>query len=81
MTDVPYLGRTLGDALARADYDKETLPHVVQVEPSDYDRIILAEYIRILEAIVQPKFNDTRLVYLNSVADEQWQRDHDRSKY
>ena len=58
MTDAPYLGRTLQDALQRAEYDKETLPQVVQVEPSDYDRIILAEYIKILEAILAPKFKD-----------------------
>lgn len=58
MSDAPYLGRTLQDALQRAEYDKETLPQVVQVEPSDYDRIILAEYIHILEAILAPKFKD-----------------------
>lgn len=57
MTEL-YLGRTLQDAIARAEYDKETLPQVVQVEPSDYDRIILVEYIKILEAIIAPKFRD-----------------------
>ena len=57
MTDL-YLGRTLQDAIARAEYDKTTLPQVVQVEPSDYDRIILVEYIKILEAIIAPKFRD-----------------------
>ena len=54
MTDAPYLGRTLADALNRADQDKINLPQTVQVYPSDYDRIILAEYIRILEAICAP---------------------------
>lgn len=50
-TDAPYLGRTLEDALNRADQDKINLPQTVQVYPSDYDRIILAGYIRRLEAI------------------------------
>lgn len=54
MSDAPYLGRTLEDALNRADQDKIDLPQVAQVYPSDYDRIILAEYIRILEAICAP---------------------------
>jgi hypothetical protein len=54
MSDAPYLGRTLEDALNRADQDKIKLPNTVQVYPSDYDRIILAEYIRILEAICAP---------------------------
>ena len=53
MTDALYLGRTLQDALQRAEYDKETLPQVVQVEPSDYDRIILAEEIARLEKLVE----------------------------
>ena len=47
MSDAPYLGRTLEDALNRADQDKIDLPLVAQVYPADYDRIILAEYIRI----------------------------------
>jgi hypothetical protein len=54
MSDAPYLGRTLEDALNRADQDKIDLPQVAQVEPADYDCIILAEYIRILEAICAP---------------------------
>ncbi len=54
MSDAPYLGRTLEDALNRADQDKIDLPQVVQVYPADYDRIILAEYIRILESICAP---------------------------
>ena len=54
MTDAPYLGRTLEDALNRADQDKIDLPLVAQVYPADYDRIILAEYIRILESICAP---------------------------
>jgi hypothetical protein len=54
VTDAPYLGRTLEDALNRADQDKENLPNIVQVYPSDYDRVILAEYIRILEAVCGP---------------------------
>jgi hypothetical protein len=33
---------------------KIDLPLVAQVYPADYDRIILAEYIRILEAICAP---------------------------
>ena len=52
MTDL-YLGRTLQDAIARAEYDKETLPQVVQVEPSDYDRIIMAEEINRLQKLVE----------------------------
>jgi hypothetical protein len=52
MSDAPYLGRTLEDALNRADQDKIDLP--LQVNPSDYDCIILAEYIRILEAVCGP---------------------------
>ena len=51
MTD-KYLGRTLHDALARAEYDKETLPQVVQVEPADYDRIIMADEIANLRNLV-----------------------------
>ena len=47
-----YMNRTLQDALDRAEYDKDTLPLIVQVEPSDYDRIILAEEIRRLRGIV-----------------------------
>ena len=54
MSGAPYLGRTLEDALNRADQDKIDLPLVAQVYPADYDRIILAEYIRILEAICAP---------------------------
>lgn len=54
MSDTLYLGRTLEDALNRADQDKINLPQTVQVEPADYDHIILAEYIRILEAICAP---------------------------
>lgn len=51
MTD--YMGRTLKDALQRAEYDRETLPQVVQVEPSDYDRIILVEEIARLQKLVE----------------------------
>lgn len=54
MSDALYLGRTLEDALNRADQDKIEIPQVAQVEPADYDRIILAGYIRILEAICAP---------------------------
>jgi hypothetical protein len=54
MSGAPYLGRTLEDALNRADQDKIDLPLVAQAYPADYDRIILAEYIRILEAICAP---------------------------
>ena len=53
MSDALYLGRTLQDALQRVEYDRETLPQVVQVEPSDYDRIILAEEIARLEKLVE----------------------------
>lgn len=53
MSDAPYLGRTLKDALQRVEYDRETLPQIVQVEPSDYDRIILAEEIARLEKLVE----------------------------
>ena len=59
MTEL-YLGRTLHDAISRAEYDKTTLPQIVQVEPADYDRIILVEYIRILEEIVALQFRDMR---------------------
>jgi formyltetrahydrofolate hydrolase len=54
MYDAPYLGRTLEDALKRADQDEIELRQVAQVNPSDYDRIILAQYIRILEAVCGP---------------------------
>ncbi len=54
MSDAPYLGRTLEDALNRADLDKKILPQFAQVFPADYDCIILAEYIRILEAVCGP---------------------------
>ena len=37
--------RTLKQALERADRDREEIPRLVQVSPSDYDRIILAEEI------------------------------------
>ena len=47
MTDYisDYLGRKLEDSLIRAEKDKEELPQIVQVFPSDYDRIIMAEEI------------------------------------
>jgi len=57
MSDAPYLGRTLEDALNRADQDKIDLPHLhfeETIYPSDYDRVILAEYIRILEKLCAP---------------------------
>ncbi len=54
MNDAPYLGRTLEDALNRADQDEIELRQVAQVNPADYDCIILAQYIRILEAVCGP---------------------------
>lgn len=48
-----YLGRTLDDALARAEKDKEELPQIVQVEPHDYDRIIMAEEIQRLRKLTE----------------------------
>jgi formyltetrahydrofolate hydrolase len=54
MSGAPYLGRTLEDALNRADQDEIELRQVAQVNPADYDRIILAQYIRILEAVCAP---------------------------
>ena len=54
MSGAPYLGRTLEDALNRADQDEIELRQVAQVNPADYDRIIIAQYIRILEAVCGP---------------------------
>jgi hypothetical protein len=70
MSDAPYLGRTLEDALNRADLDKIDLPLVAQVYPADYDRIILAEYIRILEAICAPHVRLGNAGYPVGTADE-----------
>ncbi len=47
-----FLGRTLEDALAYAEQQREELPQIVQVEPHDYDRIILAEEIKRLRSLV-----------------------------
>ena len=51
MTD--YMGRTLDDALALAEKQREELPQIVQVEPRDYDRIIMAEEIARLQKLVE----------------------------
>lgn len=48
----PYLGRTLQDALAYAERQREDLPQIVQVEPHDYDRILMAEEIARLKSLV-----------------------------
>ena len=48
-----YLGRTLADALALAEKHREELPKIVQVSPSDYDRIIMAEEITRLQKLVE----------------------------
>lgn len=53
MTDNKYLGRTLQDALALAERHREELPQIVQVSPSDYDRIIMAEEIARLKSLVE----------------------------
>lgn len=53
MTDNQYLGRTLQDALALAERHREELPQIVQVSPSDYDRIIMAEEIARLKSLVE----------------------------
>lgn len=53
MSDTPYLGRTLDDALALAEKQREELPQIVQVEPHDYDRIIMAEEIARLQKLVE----------------------------
>ena len=50
MTD--YMGRTLEDALAYAEQQREELPQIVQVVPHDYDRIIMAEEIAKLRNLV-----------------------------
>ena len=47
-----YMGRTLDDALAYAEKQREELPQIVQVEPHDYDRIIMAEEIARLKNLV-----------------------------
>ena len=49
----PYLGRTLQDALAYAEQQREELPQIVQVVPHDYDRIIMAEEIDRLRKLVE----------------------------
>lgn len=49
----PYLGRTLDDALAYAEQQREELPQIVQVVPHDYDRIIMAEEIARLQKLVE----------------------------
>lgn len=51
MTD--YMGRTLDDALAYAEQQREELPQIVQVEPHDYDRILMAEEIARLKSLVE----------------------------
>lgn len=49
----PYLGRTLDDALAYAEQQREELPQIAQVVPHDYDRIIMAEEIARLQKLVE----------------------------
>lgn len=48
-----YMGRTLEDALAYAEQQREELPQIVQVVPSDYDRIIMSEEIARLQKLVE----------------------------
>lgn len=49
----PTLGRTLEDALAYAERQREELPQIVQVVPHDYDRIIMADEIKRLRSLVE----------------------------
>lgn len=47
-----YMGRTLKDAMIAAVRRENDLPHIVQVEPSDYDTIIMsAEITRLRRAL------------------------------
>jgi len=47
------MDRTLEDAINLANKQREELPHIVQVIPSDYDRIIMADRIAELELAVK----------------------------
>jgi hypothetical protein len=47
------MGRTLDDALAYAERQREDLPQIVQVVPHDYDRILMAEEIARLRSLVE----------------------------
>jgi CRISPR/Cas system CMR-associated protein Cmr3 (group 5 of RAMP superfamily) len=47
-----YLNRTLQDAINLANKQRDELQHIVQVQPSDYDRIIMADRITELETAV-----------------------------
>lgn len=43
-----YMGRTIDDAIKAARKREGDLPHIVQVLPSDYDTIIMADRIETL---------------------------------
>jgi len=47
-----YMGRTLEQAIQAAAKLKEELPHIAQVYPSDYDKIIMAAEIERLRAVL-----------------------------
>jgi hypothetical protein len=47
------MNRTLQDAINLANKQRDELPHIVQVQPSDYDRIIMADRITELETAVE----------------------------
>lgn len=47
-----HQNRTLQDAIDLANKQKDELQHIVQVVPSDYDRIIMADRIIELETAV-----------------------------
>lgn len=47
------MDRTLEDAINLANKQREELPHIVQVIPSDYDRIIMADRIAELQLAVK----------------------------
>lgn len=46
------MNRTLQDAINLANKQRDELKHIVQVEPHDYDRIIMADRIAELEIAV-----------------------------
>ena len=46
------LDRTLDDALAYAEQQRVELPQIAQVNPSDYDRILMADEIARLKRLV-----------------------------
>jgi len=58
-----YMGRTLTDAIETARKREGDLPHIVQVLPSDYDTIIMADRIAALEADNERAWRERNTAY------------------